>query len=113
MPPPNACDRYHAHVYFDAATVDRATALCHEAGSHFQLPVGQIHRRPVGPHPCWSCQISFDRAQFEALIPWLDAHRQGLTILVHGLSGDDLADHTEHAFWLGETRSLDLAVFKT
>ena len=35
----------------------------------------------------------------------------GLTVLVHGLTGDDLADHTEHAAWLGEPVELDLSVF--
>jgi DOPA 4,5-dioxygenase len=35
-----------------------------------------------------------------------------LTILVHGLTGEDLADHTEHASWLGEPAELDLSIFK-
>jgi DOPA 4,5-dioxygenase len=31
---------------------------------------------------------------------------------VHGLTGDDLADHTRHAAWLGEELPLDLSMFK-
>ena len=42
---------YHAHVYFDEATVDLAKALCEEAGKLFQVTVGRMHHRPIGPHP--------------------------------------------------------------
>jgi aromatic ring-cleaving dioxygenase len=110
--PHNRYERYHAHVYFEAATADRAAALCHQVGERFQLPVGRVHRVPIGPHPVGSCQISFGADAFEPLIPWLEAHRQGLTILVHGLTGDDLADHTDHAAWLGEPQALNLSIFK-
>jgi DOPA 4,5-dioxygenase len=67
---------------------------------------------PVGPHPYWSCQLSFDSAAFDAVIPWLDAHRGRLNVLVHGVTGNHLADHTTHAAWLGEPAVLDLSVFE-
>jgi aromatic ring-cleaving dioxygenase len=110
--PQNLYDRYHAHVYFDMATVAQATALCQQAGVQFNLPVGHIHRQPVGPHPSWSCQISFKAEDFESFIPWLDRERHGLTVLVHGVTDDDLADHTDHAAWLGEAQALNLAMFQ-
>ncbi len=109
--PVNTFNEYHAHVYFDAETVDQATSLCQRAGERFHLRVGRIHRRPVGPHPCWSCQLTFDRQQFDHLIPWLDEQRHGLSVLIHPLTGDDLADHTTHATWLGNEAALDLAMF--
>lgn len=109
--PSNTYDRYHAHVYFDATSVEKATALCVQAGDRFGVQVGRVHQKLVGPHPRWSCQLAFDRAQFEALIPWLEANREGLTVLVHALTGNDLADHTEHAAWLGEAVPLNLSIF--
>lgn len=33
------------------------------------------------------------------VISWLDASRADLTVLVHALTGDDLKDHTELAYW--------------
>ena len=104
-------NRYHAHVYFDEHTVAAAQALCAAAGQRFGVTVGRVHRKLVGPHPCWSCQLAFDATQFSDLIPWLDQNRNGLNILVHGLTGDDLADHTEHASWLGTPQNLNLSVF--
>ncbi|MFT7095134.1 MAG: DOPA 4,5-dioxygenase [Alcanivorax sp.] len=40
------------------------------------------------------------------------ASRNGLTVFVHGLSGDDLRDHTELVMWLGESLPLDLSIFQ-
>lgn len=110
--PRNVHERYHAHVYFDAATIEQARALCRAAAERFGAVMGRVHERRVGPHPHWSCQLAFDSHQFDALIPWLDAHRDGLTVFVHGLTGDDLADHTAHASWLGAPAALDLSVFR-
>lgn len=110
--PVNHLPAYHAHIYFGPETADRAEALAAQAGALFGVAVGRVHRQPVGPHPQWSCQLAFDSAQFDALVPWLDANRGGLDILVHGLSGDDLADHTEHASWLGNEWPLSLAMFR-
>lgn len=106
--PVNLHPAYHAHVYFDAATVAQARALCEEAGRLFRVAVGRVHEKNVGPHPRWSCQIAFSAAQFDQLVPWLDAHRGGLDILVHGLGGNAIQDHTEYAYWLGKDWPLDL-----
>ena len=105
-------DRYHAHVYFDAATLEQATQLCQTAGQTFEIAVGRIHKKLVGPHPHWSCQLTFNRHQFEDIIPWLENNRDGLDILVHGLTGNDLADHTDHATWLGNPSPLNLKIFR-
>jgi len=43
-------------------------------------------------------------------VPWLAVNRKGLTVFVHGLSGDDIYDHTELVLWLGESVELDLSV---
>lgn len=109
--PENRYPAYHAHVYFDATTVEQATKLCAAAGQELGIPVGRVHQKLVGPHPCWSCQLSFTAAQFDSVIGWLEAHREGLDILVHGVTGDDLADHTDHATWLGNPHALILSIF--
>jgi aromatic ring-cleaving dioxygenase len=110
--PVNVHPAYHAHVYFDADSVAPARALCEEAGRRFGVQVGRVHEKLVGPHPRWSCQLAFDSSQFDQLVPWLDEHRQGLDVFVHGLSGDALQDHTTHASWLGREWPLDLSVFR-
>lgn len=110
--PLNLHGAYHAHVYFDAGTVAQARRLTGEAGRLFRVAVGRVHEKNVGPHPRWSCQLAFSAAEFDRIIPWLDAHRAGLDVFVHGVSGDDLKDHTDHAYWLGNAWPLDLAMFR-
>jgi len=102
---------YHAHVYFDEKTVDQANQLCEEIGQKFDVAVGHMLKKPVGPHPRWSCQIAFKDAIFDELVTWIDDHRKDLTVLLHGISGDELEDHTKHVHWLGKEETLNLAVF--
>jgi DOPA 4,5-dioxygenase len=100
---------YHAHVYFDAASREQAQALCDAAGRSFQLIVGRMHDKPVGPHPRGSCQLAFEPELLGRVIPWLLENRNGLTVFAHANTGDDLKDHTEHVLWLGPSETLDLA----
>ena len=109
--PINKHKGYHAHVYFEQETLAFATGLCDKVGELFGLKIGAVHRQPVGPHPKWSCQITFGKKHFEELIPWLDENRNDLTILVHGVTGDDIKDHTEYVYWLGYSVQLDLSIF--
>lgn len=110
--PRNLHSAYHAHVYFDASTLAFAQALCEQAGQQLNVQVGRVHERPVGPHPCWSCQLSFTSADFDQVVPWLDARRNGLDVLVHGLTGDNLKDHTDYAYWMGNAQTLNLEMFR-
>ncbi len=110
--PENLHEQYHAHVYFDAQSVEQARRLCSGVAAEFAAQMGRVHERLVGPHPCWSCQIAFDRDAFDAVIGRLAERRGGLNIFVHGVTGDDYADHTAHAMWLGEAQTLDLSMFK-
>jgi|KBSMisStandDraft_5_1062788.scaffolds.fasta_scaffold788926_2 DOPA 4,5-dioxygenase len=110
--PKNLYERYHAHVYFDAGTVEQARALCQRVAAEHSVAMGRVHEKLVGPHPRWSCQLAFDREQFDGVVTQLDSERRGLTVLVHGLTGDDYADHTAHAMWLGDSAELDLSAFQ-
>lgn len=103
---------FHAHVYYDAATKPDAKALRAEIDARFDVELGRWHDKPVGPHPYWSYQVAFAPEQFAAIVPWLALNRRGLTILVHPETGDDLADHSDHAMWLGDTDILNLETFR-
>lgn len=109
--PVNSHKAYHAHVYFDQKTLAFAERLCKKSGDKFGLKVGRVHQKLVGPHPAWSCQILFGAKDFEAFVPWLDEHRNDLSVLIHALSGNDLDDHTLYAYWLGESAALDVSMF--
>jgi len=97
-------DRFHLHVYFNAQLaneVDLAAQLRTQLARHFQLPVGSLHRQPVGPHPAPMFQAILGADDLAAVLPWLMQHRGSLPVLVHADTGDDLLDHTRHVLWLG------------
>ncbi len=104
-------ESYHAHVYFDEATREPAQALRDAISAGFEITMGRWHERPVGPHPMWSYQVAFQPDLFDTLVPWLMLNRGDLNILLHPNTGEDLADHRERPFWLGEPQDLDLAIF--
>lgn len=107
----NKIHGYHAHVYYDADSLEQARQLCEEAVRLFGVKMGRMHQRPVGPHPDWSCQLAFGNDAFAAVVPWLALHRDGLVVFIHPDTGDDLRDHRDHAIWIGAVRPLDLSQF--
>jgi DOPA 4,5-dioxygenase len=109
--PINVHKVYHAHIYFDEDTKAIAKKLCDASAEKHGLSVGHFHEKLVGPHSRWSCQVTFGAKDFDKYIYWLDANRENLTVFVHGVSGDDLKDHTEFAYWLGMDVDLNLGFF--
>ena len=99
---------YHAHVYYRADTKAKAEKLRAGVDRQFDTALGRWHDRPIGPHPEWSYQIAFATGVFADLIPWLSLNRDGLTIFVHPVTGDDMADHSDFVMWLGDSATLNL-----
>ncbi len=99
---------FHAHVYFDTATRDAAALVREELGAKFEVRLGRWHDQPIGPHPKSMYQVAFLPNQFDKVVPWLMLNHQGLDILIHPETGDDVKDHTDHALWLGEKLELNI-----
>lgn len=107
---------YHFHVYYDsdhkdiAADVRQSFLQAVERNHDLEesLRVGRMHDEPVGPHTKPMFQIAVDQFAFQMSLNFLMLHRQGLTVLIHPETGDDIKDHTIHAAWLGNKVALDL-----
>ncbi len=98
---------WHAHVYYDPATRPVAAAL--RAGISATFPaalLGRWHDEPVGPHTRAMYQVAFSPDLMPDFLPWLMLNRRGLAVLVHPETGQELADPTLHAGWLGEVLPL-------
>ena len=103
---------YHAHLYYtDAAGLALAKRIASACAERFAVQVGRFHERPVGPHPLWSCQLSFAPEQFGEVVPWLALNRGDLDVFVHLGSDDALFDHTQGVMWLGHSHDLALDIF--
>ena len=103
---------YHAHVYYDADTKKAAARLRRRINARFDTVLGRWHDEPRGPHPVSFYQVAFAPGLFAELVPWMALNRENLTILVHPETGDDLADHSEFAMWLGDSITLRLDRFR-
>jgi DOPA 4,5-dioxygenase len=103
---------FHAHIYFNPEEVETAKGLGAAAHVKFGVPQGHYHLRPVGPHPRGSCQLTVPADQFGEVAQWLVLNRGDLTIFAHANTGDDLADHSRHVIWFGESEPLRLEIFR-
>ena len=103
---------YHAHIYYRPATKAVAAEIREQIAENFAVRLGRWHDMPVGPHPISMYQVAFDIALFAEFVPWLMLNRQGLDILVHPETGDDLVDHRDNALWLGSKLPLKLEMFE-
>src|SRR5258708_31885127 len=111
---PASLTHYHAHIYYaPQATRDRAARLRERVAATFPAAIlGRWHDALVGPHPQSMYQIAFPHEMLAAFVPWLMLNRDGLTVLLHPETGDDLIDHTEHAVWYGGMLPLRLEMFR-
>jgi len=100
---------WHAHVYFDEATVSQARQLCQRISDQFTgVQMGRVHEKLVGPHPDWSCQLGIHNEEFAAVMAQLAIHRNGLTVFIHPITGQDTIDHRDRAIWMGDIRPIRL-----
>jgi len=99
---------FHAHVYYDPDTREAAARVRDALAERFDVELGRWHDKPVGPHPQSMYQVKFAPEQFGAVVPWLMLHHDGLGVLIHPSTGDDVGDHTHRALWLGEKLALNI-----
>ncbi len=110
--PPKNITGYHAHIYYDPDNRENAENIREQIGQRFDAILGRWHDIPVGPHPTAMYQVAFTSAEFQNIVPWLMLNRNGADILLHPETGDDIADHTVHAAWLGCKLDLNLDKLK-
>ena len=108
MPETNKITGYHAHIYYHPETLTAAEQVRQGLGDRFEVQLGRWHDQLVRPHTRSMYQVAFANDQFDRIVPWLLLNRQGLAVLVHPNTGNAIADHTDHALWLGEKLVVNL-----
>ena len=101
---------FHAHIYFTAATRERAVAFRDKLLAAFPRDLLQVYRlfdQPIGPHPVGMFEADFHAPAFDRVVDYLRAERDGLDILVHQNTEDEVWNHSEGALWLGDVQPLD------
>lgn len=105
---------YHAHIYFTLDKMPLATRVRENIIKELlQLTyTGQLIPVPVGPHPKPMFEIHIPASHIELAMASIDAHRSGLSVLIHPVQHDEMAAHTVGARWLGEKLQLNLEILK-
>jgi aromatic ring-cleaving dioxygenase len=99
---------YHAHIYFDEATRASAERVTARLAVTLSVNLEDWYDAPVGPHLVSNVLVPFAVDEFARVMPWLMLNREGLSILVHPITSDDVADHDQNGAWLGRQLVLDL-----
>lgn len=102
---------YHFHLYYPLDELERANEVMNNIKRNFNVDIGRLWDRAVGPHPIGSCQITVPKELFEKMTNWLLENRNGVDVFIHAVTGDDLLDHTDYVMWIGEKHKLNLDVF--
>ena len=101
---------YHAHIYFDTNQIKAAERLHEKISNHKGINrIFPLVHREVGPHskPMFEVHFSDNKQSF---VEWLDNERGELSVLIHPVSEDTLADHTTRAVWLGAALPIKTAI---
>lgn len=71
-----------------------------------------MYDMPVGSHSGAMYQVAFAPDQYAIFILWLMLNRDSLTIFLHPKTGEEPANHTDHAIWMGAILEIDTSVLE-
>ena len=99
-----AIEGYHLHIYYgsnDKAVADRVARSVETLFADDLI--GPSHAiGAVGPHTAQNVAVYIRPEGFGRIVQWLQMNSEGLSILIHPETGDDLKDHLEGSMWLGK-----------
>jgi aromatic ring-cleaving dioxygenase len=98
---------YHAHIYFDDDTYEKAALLRQWAIERFPVELGNWNLEPRGPHVTPSFYFGFTNDLLPVVVPWLQLNSLGLTILLHPNTNDPRADHLHYALWVNRAQPVN------
>jgi aromatic ring-cleaving dioxygenase len=98
---------YHAHVYFDEDSYEKAALIRGWVAERFHVELGDWNLEPRGPHVTPSFYFGFTNDLMHIIIPWLQLNSLGLTILVHPNTEDPRADHLYYALWVNRSQPVN------
>jgi aromatic ring-cleaving dioxygenase len=102
---------YHFHLYYELENLSLAADIRKEVNQAFDLEVGRLWEKPVGPHPVCSCQVTVPVDKFEEVTAWFLKNRKGIDLFIHPVSGDDILDHSDSIMWIGKSYKLNTDFF--
>ncbi|UTY56144.1 DOPA 4,5-dioxygenase family protein [Massilia sp. erpn] len=100
-------ESYHAHIYFDEDSYQKAALIRKWAAERFSVELGDWNLEPRGPHVTPSFYFGFTNDLLPVIVPWLQLNSLGLTILIHPNTDDPRADHLYYALWVNRSQPVN------
>lgn len=100
-------ESYHAHIYFDEDSYEKAVLIRKWAAERFHVELGNWNLEPRGPHVTPSFYFGFTNDLLPVIVPWLQLNSLGLTILLHPNTEDPRADHLHYALWVNRAQPVN------
>lgn len=100
----------HAHIYFDVDQRLLADQLRRQVMKELrdQVRVSPMIDHPIGPHPLPMFEVDFFSEDLSMLAAKIDSERNGLSVLFHPVSEDEIGDHVDRSYWLGTKLELNI-----
>lgn len=98
---------YHAHIYFDEDSYEKAVLIRKWSADRFAIELGNWNHEPRGPHVTPSFYFGFGTDLQPIILPWLQLNSLGLTILIHPNTDDPRADHLHYALWVNRSQPVN------
>lgn len=105
--PYTAIRSYHAHIYFDEDSYEKAALIRRWTVERFPVELGDWNLEPRGPHVTPSFYYGFTPDLLPIVVPWLQLNSLGLTILIHPNTGDPRSDHLHYALWVNRSQPVN------
>jgi DOPA 4,5-dioxygenase len=105
---PHAIIGWHCHVYFTPEQREVAVQLNEDLQDQFRIWDYRWLNEANPMHPRPMFRFQFPREDLARFIEWITLYRNGLSVLVHAITGDDVFDHSYNTMWLGEPLVIDL-----
>lgn len=98
---------YHAHIYFDEDTFEKAARLREWVAERFEVELGDWNNQPRGPHVTPSFYFGFTNDLLHVIVPWLQLNSLGLTVLLHPNTDDPRSDHLYYTLWINRSQPVN------
>jgi len=102
---------YHFHLYYEVSDISLAAQVREDIAQAFDVKVGRLWDKPVGPHPVGSCQVTVPVGLFEKVSVWFLENRKGIDLFIHPITGNDINDHNDFVMWIGKSYKLNTEFF--
>jgi aromatic ring-cleaving dioxygenase len=104
---------YHAHIYFDEDSYEKAALIRKWSAERFSIELGDWNDEPRGPHVTPSFYFGFENALLPVVVPWLQLNSLGLTMLLHPNTDDPRADHLYYTLRVNRAQPVNAYAMKT